>query len=92
MFAHRRFVVVSANELTEFGTVIVAEFAEDEPAGPRGVLSVAAQNGDYDLHGVVLAWRVNWMQAKMLGPRIGRLSDSTMYQVDMALRAALDLH
>jgi len=96
VYAHttlpRRFVVLSADELTEHGTAVVVELAPAAPPGTRGVLAVRLSREDkVPDGGAVLAWRVNYLPAIRLGPHLGRLSDRTMDSVSIALRAALDL-
>jgi mRNA-degrading endonuclease toxin of MazEF toxin-antitoxin module len=94
VYAHaafpRQFVVVSTDRLTETGTAIVAEIHPEVPAGTRGMLAVTLGDND-PIPGAVLAWRVNWLIADRLGEHLGRLSETTMEVVDMALRTALDL-
>lgn len=96
VYAHstypRRFVVVSSDELTELGTVVVAELVPAAPPGTRGVLAVRLSREDrVPDGGAVLAWRVNYVPVVRLGDHLGKLSDRTMDSVSMALRAALDL-
>lgn len=90
-FTHRRFVVVSADPLSETGTVLVVEVADEAPtAGPLPMLAVTLTPDD-GLTGVVLGWRINFTPAGRLGALLGQISPSTMDSVDVALRAALDL-
>jgi mRNA-degrading endonuclease toxin of MazEF toxin-antitoxin module len=94
VYAHatltRQFVIVSTDRLTEAGTAIVAEVHPEVPAGMRGMLAVTLGPDD-PLPGAVLAWRVNYVAASRLGKHLGRLSESTMEVVSMALRTAMDL-
>lgn len=86
----RRFVVVSCQAITDTGTVVVLEIADDVPAGARGLLAVPLTEDD-PVPGAVLVWRVNYMSTDRLGSALGQLTDATVERLDMALRAALDL-
>lgn len=88
----RLFLVVSADEVAQIGNVIVVEVTRERPPGPRGLLSVGLRPDDPAPGAVVRTDRINYMSVTRLGPPIGRLTASTMSLVDMALRAALDLH
>ena len=94
VYAHptldRRFVVLSADRLTESGTAIVAEIYPEPPAGMRGLLAVTLPP-DAPVAGAVLAWRINYISVDRLGKHLGELSPATMELVDMALRTAMDL-
>jgi mRNA-degrading endonuclease toxin of MazEF toxin-antitoxin module len=86
----RYFLVVSTRHLTDAGTVIVVEVAEQAPEGTRGMLTVSLEEDDLPMS--VLCWRVNYMQAERLDPeRVHTLSDRAMGHVEMALRTAMDL-
>jgi mRNA-degrading endonuclease toxin of MazEF toxin-antitoxin module len=86
----RYFLVVSTQHLTDAGTVIVVEVAEQAPEGTRGMLTVWLDEEDVPMS--VLCWRVNYMQAERLGPeRVHTLSDRAMAHVEMALRTAMEL-
>lgn len=90
----RRFVVVSATPLSELGTVITAEIVQDAAPGMFAMFTVTLTEADVDAGcgaGVVLGWRVNYTRADRLGAYVGRLSNTTMEQVDVALRAAMEL-
>lgn len=88
----RRFVVVATQYLVDVGVVVVAEVAPVVPAGTRGMLAVQLAKAD-PVGGAVLAYRLNWLAADRLDgwKRLGRLCDTSVELVDMALRAALDL-
>jgi mRNA-degrading endonuclease toxin of MazEF toxin-antitoxin module len=86
----RYFLVVSTQHLTDAGTVIVVEVAEQAPEGTRGMLTVSLEEEHVAMS--VLCWRVNYMQAERLGPqRVHTLTDRAMAHVEMALRTAMDL-
>ena len=86
----RYFLIVSTQHLTDAGTVIVVEVAEQAPEGTRGMLTVSLEDDGVPMS--VLCWRVNYMQAERLGPeRAHTLSERAMAHVEMALRTAMDL-
>ena len=58
----RRFVVVSCQPITDTGTVIVAEIADDVPLGARGMLAVPLTSDD-PVPGAVLASRMHYLAA-----------------------------
>lgn len=87
----RRFVVVSTDRLSETGSVIVAEVGAGTPLAERLAMFAVSLGPDDGVSGVVLGWRVNWLNASRLGSPQGRIGAASMELVDVALRAAMDL-
>ena len=87
----RLYVVVSADALIRTGTVVVAEVVESAPER-RGMIAVPLSDARGDaVPGAVRADLLGYVNVDRMGEFAGRLDDTTMELVDMALRAVLDL-
>lgn len=84
----RPVLVVSCDELNEAEQPIVIDVTPFSPQGAAALISVRI--GD-ELGGYARCRRISSGDAKRFTERRGLVADSTMEQVDMALRAALGL-
>lgn len=89
-FPERRFAVVSAPEVANLGTVILADIDPVAPEGTSGLLAVTLTDDD-PVSGAVMVHHLSYFSVGRLGDCFGHLSPETMDGVDYALRSALAL-
>lgn len=81
-------LVVSCDELNEADQPIVVDVTPFSPQGAAALLTVRV--GD-ELGGYARCRTIGFADAKRFAELLGSVPESTMEQVDMALRAALGL-
>jgi mRNA-degrading endonuclease toxin of MazEF toxin-antitoxin module len=88
IFRSRPVLVVSCDELNDAEQPIVVDATSFSPQGAVALLTVRV--GD-ELGGYARCRTISFADTKRFTELLGTVPDSTMEQVDMALRAALNL-
>jgi len=84
----RPVLVVSCDELNDADQSIVVDVTPFSPQGPAALLTVRLSD---ELGGYARCRTISFADAQRFAELLGTVPESTLEQVDMALRAALSL-